>query len=267
MVSRRSSYLPNPKFAAHPHPRSAPLSGTSRCSARQFCLAEHRIRPYRGLKGTWTCSTNFGSGPGSFSRHPRAGPRLPWRRCVFGRGTCTANRPPTPSSGAGPHPFSTPAPNTPDTCTKNRHYLRQPSCFPVIRVFRQNAAREGRSYAPGWGLRCAKCRYRPVAHRNHRHIAQEGASCAPVWQRAATGLPARQGFPVGSRAPQWHIAMIRAARFPGWFARRSRRGTYGQKKPRKNTPSVPQVDLLAHSGDEQVVARKISKISEQLLYL
>ncbi len=197
MVSRRSSYLPNPKFAAHPHPRSTPLSGTSRCSARLFWLAEHRIRPYRGLKGTLTCSANFGSGPGSFSRHPRAGPRLPWRRCVFGRGTCTANRPPTPSSGAGPHPFSTPAPNTPDTCTKNRHYLRQPSCFPVIRVFRQNAAREGRSYAPGWGLRCAKCRYRPVVHRDHRHIAQEGASCAPVWQRAATGLPARQGFPAG----------------------------------------------------------------------
>jgi len=132
LVSRRSSYLPNPKFAAHPHPCSTPLSGTSRCSARQFWLAEHRIRSYRGLKGTLTCSANFGLGPGSFSRHPRAGPRLPWRRCVFGRGTCTANRPPTPSSGAGPHPFSTPAPNTPDTCTKNRHYLRQPSCFSVI---------------------------------------------------------------------------------------------------------------------------------------
>ena len=51
----------------------------------------------------------------------------------FGRGTCTANRPPTPSSGAGPHPFSTPAPNTPDTCAKNRHHLRQLSCFPVAK--------------------------------------------------------------------------------------------------------------------------------------
>ena len=178
------STTPNPKFAEHHHPRCAPLSGASRCSARQFWLAEHRIRPYRGLRGTLTCSANFGLGPGSFSRHPRAGPRLPWRRCVFGRGTCTANRPPTPSSGAGPHPFSTPAPNTPDTCTKNRHYLRQPSCFPVIRVFRQNAAREGRSYAPSWGSRCASGRYRHLPHRNHRHKAQKGASCAPAWRRA-----------------------------------------------------------------------------------
>ena len=178
-------------------------------------------------------------GAGLLFPAPRAGPRLPWRRCVFGRGTCTANRPLTPSSGAGPHPFSTPAPNTPDTCTKNRHYLRQTSCFPVIRVFRQNAAREGRSYAPGWGLRCANCRDRPGPPRDHRHIAQEDASCTPVRRRAATGLPARQGFPVGLRAPQWHIAMLRAARLPGWFARRSRRSTYGQKKPRKKYPVGP----------------------------
>ena len=141
--------------SASPSPQHAPQWHIAMLRAT-ICLAEHWIRPYRGLKGTLTCSAYFGLGPGSFSRHPRAGPRLPWRRCVFGRGTCTANRPPTPSSGAGPHPFSTPAPNTPDTCTKNRHYLRQPSCFPVIRVFRQNAAREGRSYAPGWGLRCAR---------------------------------------------------------------------------------------------------------------
>ena len=71
---------PNPKFAAHHHPRCAPLSGTSRCSARQFWLAEHRIRPYRGLRGTLTCSANFGLGLGSYSRHPHAGSRLPWRR-------------------------------------------------------------------------------------------------------------------------------------------------------------------------------------------
>ena len=201
----RRLFLPNPKIAEHHHPRCAPLSGTSRCSARQFWLAEHRIRPYSDLRGTLTCSANFG--------------------------------------------------------------LRTDTYSQQLRGFRQNAAREGRSYAPGWGLRCAKCRYRPVAHRDHRHIAQEDASCTLVRRRAATGLPARQGFPVGLRAPQWHIAMLRAARLPGWFARRSRRSTYGQKKPRKNTPSVPQVDLRAHSGDEQVVARKISKISEQLLYL
>lgn len=109
----------------------------------------------------------------------------------------------------------TPAPNTPDTCAKNRHHLRQPSCFPVVKgVFRQNAAREGRSYAPGWGLRCANCRSRHLAHRNHRHKAQEGAPCAPVWRRAATGLPARQGFPVGLRALQWHIAMLPRQGFP-----------------------------------------------------
>ena len=186
----------------------------------------------------------------------------------FGRGTCTANRHPTPSSGAGPHPFSTPAPNTPDTCAKNRHHLRQLSCFPVAKwVFaKMPHGRTGPTRQVG-GLRCANCRYRPVAHRNHRHKAQEGAPCAPVWRRAATGLPARQGFPVGLRALQWHIAMLRATGLPGRFARRSRRGTYGQKKPRKIAPSVPQVDLRAHSGDGKVVERKISKISEQLLSL
>ncbi len=59
--------------------------------------------------------------------------------------------------------------------------------FPVAKGFCQNAAREVRSYAPGWGLRCAKGRYWPVAHRNYRPKAQEGASRAPVWRRAATG--------------------------------------------------------------------------------
>ena len=144
---RTHSRRPQPEIRRASPPPLHALSGTSRCSARQFWLAEHRIRPYRGLRDTLTCSANFGLGLGSYSRHPHA----------------------------GPHPFSTPAPNTPDTCAKNRHYLSQPPCFPVIRVFRQNAAREGRLYAPGWGLRCANCRYRPVAHRNHRHKAQEGA--------------------------------------------------------------------------------------------
>ena len=146
---------PNPKNAEHHHPRCTPLSGTSRCSARQFWLAEHRIRPYRGLRGTLTCSANFGLGLGSYSRHPHAGSRLPWRRSqaslaqvpgFLGAGVFLGGGP-APQIGLLRPPVAqvpthfphlrqtpqTPAPNTLDTCAKNRHHLRQLSCFPVAK--------------------------------------------------------------------------------------------------------------------------------------
>ena len=49
--------------------------------------------------------------------------------------------------------------------------------------FRQVAARKGRFYESERSLRCAMCRYRHVAHRNHRHKAQGRGSRAPVWRR------------------------------------------------------------------------------------
>ena len=64
-----------------------------------------------------------------------AGPRPHWRWWVFGRGTCTAKRAPTHSDGAGPHPFSPPAPKPPSACAKNRYHLREPPCFPAVWCF------------------------------------------------------------------------------------------------------------------------------------
>ena len=49
-----------------------------------------------------------------------------WRRCGFSRGTCAAKRVSTRSIGAGPHPFSTPAPQIPHTCaTRTARDLRR----------------------------------------------------------------------------------------------------------------------------------------------
>ena len=48
-----------------------------------------------------------------------------WRRWVFWWGTCAAKRAPTHYSGAGPHPFSSPAPTYPYTCANIPLYLRQ----------------------------------------------------------------------------------------------------------------------------------------------
>ena len=54
-----------------------------------------------------------------------AGAPHSWRRWVFWWGTCTAKRSPTRSSGAGPHPFSSPAPKTIGTCANP--FSRKPS--------------------------------------------------------------------------------------------------------------------------------------------
>jgi hypothetical protein len=48
-----------------------------------------------------------------------------WRRCVFLLWTCAAKRAYTHSSGAGPQPFSTPAPADLGTCATDIIYLRQ----------------------------------------------------------------------------------------------------------------------------------------------
>ena len=48
-----------------------------------------------------------------------------WRRCDFWDGTCAAKRPCKRSSGAGPHPFSTPAPISPHTYANNQDHLHQ----------------------------------------------------------------------------------------------------------------------------------------------
>ena len=53
-----------------------------------------------------------------------AGMPYSWRRCDFWWGTCAAKRSPARSSGAGPHPFSPPAPSSPNTCSANAGDLR-----------------------------------------------------------------------------------------------------------------------------------------------
>ena len=54
-----------------------------------------------------------------------AGDTWSWRRWDFWWGTCTADRVPARSSGAGPTIFFPPAPATASTCSSNRPYLRQ----------------------------------------------------------------------------------------------------------------------------------------------
>ena len=55
-----------------------------------------------------------------------------WRRCVFPLGTCSAKQASVRSNGAGPHPFSAPAPKDHETCTTQSLHLRQRGCFCVI---------------------------------------------------------------------------------------------------------------------------------------
>ena len=50
------------------------------------------------------------------------------RRWGFWWGTGAAGERRSPIRGAGPHPFSSPAPRMGTTCTKNRPYLRQHGC-------------------------------------------------------------------------------------------------------------------------------------------
>ena len=51
------------------------------------------------------------------------------RRCVFPLGTCSAKQASVRSNGAGPHPFSAPAPKDHETCTIQGCHLRQRGCF------------------------------------------------------------------------------------------------------------------------------------------
>ena len=55
-----------------------------------------------------------------------------WRRCGFSLGTCSAKQASVRSNGAGPHPFSAPAPKDHETCTTQSLHLRQRGCFCVI---------------------------------------------------------------------------------------------------------------------------------------
>ena len=54
-----------------------------------------------------------------------AGQHLFWRRWDFEGGTCAANRGSVHCAGAGPYPFSSPAPKRPYTCADIQHHLRQ----------------------------------------------------------------------------------------------------------------------------------------------
>lgn len=58
-----------------------------------------------------------------------------WRRCVFPLGTCSAKQASVRSNGAGPHPFSAPAPKDHETCTTQSLHLRQRGCLGIWEPF------------------------------------------------------------------------------------------------------------------------------------
>ena len=65
-----------------------------------------------------------------------AGLAIPWRRCVFCPGTCTAKQASTRSNGAGLNPFSTPAPTTISICADyNLHLLLKHSML-ILQIHR-----------------------------------------------------------------------------------------------------------------------------------
>ena len=63
-----------------------------------------------------------------------AGTPHSWRRWGFGWGTCATAGHRTTIRGAGPHPFSSPAPKHPYTCAKTPLHLRQQSTSPATRI-------------------------------------------------------------------------------------------------------------------------------------
>lgn len=122
---------------------------------------------------------------------PTAVPNLSWRRCAFTLVTCTANLHSTHSSGAAPHPFSTPAPNTPDTCAQSALHLHQPRPGTRKTGNGRQAADDGRQRTAmgdygrdrGWGLGRARLRFlfsgcleRPLLHNGHFQDGTVGCS-------------------------------------------------------------------------------------------
>ena len=66
-----------------------------------------------------------------------------WRRCAFGVETCSIRCCRSPFRGAGPHPFSTPAPRTPYTCAIGRSQSWWRGDTADFGFRRTRAAREG----------------------------------------------------------------------------------------------------------------------------
>ena len=63
--------------------------------------------------------------PAQVNTFSGAGGQHSWRRWDFEGGTCAANRGSVHCAGAGPYPFSSPAPKRPYTCADIQHHLRQ----------------------------------------------------------------------------------------------------------------------------------------------
>lgn len=109
---------------------------------------------------------------------PTAVPNLSWRRCAFTLVTCAANLHSTHSSGAAPHPFSTPAPKAPYTCTN-----QDPAHARQATGGRRRTAMGDYGRDRGWGLGRARLRFlfcgcleRPLLHNGHFQDGTVGCS-------------------------------------------------------------------------------------------